>query len=120
MTPRNVVEHYWAVECGRDVEAILACYNEDAELLVPELGRLIGHAEIRRFYQESVDRFPVLEVKIVGAVEDADRGAFEWQSRFRDHTGREYPLAGVNMIAVRGGKLQQVNVYYDPAEIAGG
>jgi ketosteroid isomerase-like protein len=120
MTPRTVVETYWNIECKRDVEAILGCYNEDAELVVPGLGRLVGHDQIRRFYQESIERFPVLEVSIVGAVEAADRGAFEWRSRFRDRAGRMFPLGGVNMIRVRGGKLQEVHVYYDPAEIAMG
>ncbi len=117
MKPRTVVENYWDIECKRNVEAILGCYNEDAELLVPGLGQLVGHEQIRRFYQESIERFPVLEVKIVNAVENGDRGAFEWRSRFRDHEGREYPLSGVNMVSVRDGRLQEVHVYYDPAEI---
>lgn len=118
MTPRTVVETYWNIECTRDVEAILGCYNEDAELLVPGLGRLVGHGQIRRFYQESIDRFPALEVSIVGAVEADDRGAFEWHSQFRDHAGRAFPFSGVNMIRVRDGKLQEVHVYYDPTQIA--
>ncbi|WP_414040740.1 nuclear transport factor 2 family protein [Acidithiobacillus sp. M4-SHS-6] len=118
MTPRTVIENYWNTECARNIEAILGCYTEDAELLVPGFGQLVGHDQIRRFYQESIDRFPVLEVRIVGAVENGDQGAFEWRSRFRDHEGREFPLGGVNLIRIRDGKLQKVHVYYDPAEIA--
>lgn len=117
MTPRAVIENYWKIECERRLEAILECFNEDAELIVPGLGRLVGHDEIRRFYQESIDRFPRLEVKIVGAVEAENRGAFEWRSRFHDHNGREYPLGGVNMVRIQNDKLQEVHVYYDPAEI---
>jgi ketosteroid isomerase-like protein len=117
MSPRQVVEHYWKIESQRDLEAILTCYHEDAALSVPGLGRLVGHSEIRNFYQASIERFPVLEVEIVGAVEQSDHGAFEWRSQFRDHEGKPYPLKGVNVIKVRDGKFQQVHVYYDPAEL---
>lgn len=117
MTPRAVIENYWKIECDRDVEAILGCYNKDAELLVPDLGSLVGYDQIRQFYRSSVERFPLLEVKIVGALENGDRGAFEWRSKFRDHRGREFPLSGVNMIRVRDGKLQEVHVYFDTAEL---
>ncbi len=118
MTPRTVAETYWNIECTRDVGAILNCYNADAELVVPELGRLVGHDQIRQFYQSSVERFPVLEVKIVDGAEAGDTGAFEWASQFRDHDGKPYPLTGINMIHVRDGKFQSVHVYYDPTAIA--
>lgn len=117
MTPRDVVERYWTVECTRDVDAVLACYDPQARLLVPGLGLLSGHDEIRRFYQGSVDRFPFLEVNIVGAFEDDDRGAFEWRSVFKDHAGATFRLKGVNVIRVSDGRLLEVNVYYDLAEL---
>ena len=117
MTSRQVVENYWKIECTRDVDAILSCYDAAAELLVPGIGRLVGHEEIRRFYQASVDRFPVLEVEIVGALDTGDRGAFEWRSVFRDHGGKPFRLKGVNVIRVSGDRLQEVHVYYDPAEL---
>ncbi len=117
MTPRQVVENYWRIECTRDVDAILGCYDPDAELLVPGLGRLVGHDEIRRFYQASVDRFPGLEVRIVDAVESGDRGAFEWRSVFRDHEGATWRLEGVNVIRISGERLGTVHVYYDPGAL---
>ena len=82
--------------------------------VVPGIGRLVGHEEIRRFYQASIDRFPVLEVKIVGALDTGDRGAFEWRSVFKDHGGKPFRLKGVNVIRVSGDRLQEVHVYYDP------
>lgn len=117
MSPREVVENYWKVECTRDVDAILACYDPQARLLVPGLGSLSGHEEIRRFYGGSVDRFPVLQVEIVGAFEEGDRGAFEWRSVFKDAAGATFRLKGVNVIRVRGDRLLEVSVYYDQAEL---
>ena len=117
MTPREVVENYWRIECTRDVDGVLGCYDEKAELLVPSLGRLVGHEQIRRFYQQSVDRFPVLEVDIVGAVENGDQGAFEWRSVFRDQDGVAFRLKGANVIRVIGDRFVEVHVYYDPTEL---
>ena len=117
MTPREVVENYWKVECTRDVDAILACYDASARLLVPGMGSLSGHDQIGRFYRQSVDRFPVLEVDIVGAFEDGDRGAFEWRAVFKDHEGATFRLKGVNVIRVSQGRLLEVNVYYDASEL---
>ena len=117
MTPRQIVENYWKVECTRDVDAVLACYDPQARLLVPGLGLLSGHGQIRRFYQESVDRFPVLEVDIIAAFEDGDRGAFEWRSVFKDRDGATFRLKGVNVIRVGADRLLEVHVYYDRAEL---
>ncbi len=117
MTPREIVENYWTIECTRDVDAVLACYDPEARLQVPGLGTLSGHDEIRRFYQGSVDRFPELAVNVVGAFENGDRGAFEWRSVFKDHGGAIVRLKGVNVIRVRGDRLLEVHVYYDQAEL---
>jgi ketosteroid isomerase-like protein len=117
MTPRDVVENYWRIECTRDVDAVLACYDEKAELRVPGLGRLVGHAQIRQFYQQSVDRYPHLEVNIVGAIEGGDQGAFEWRSLFRDHNGVAFRLKGANVIRITGDRFAEVHVYYDPTEL---
>jgi ketosteroid isomerase-like protein len=117
MTPRAVAENYWRIECTRDVEAVLACYAPDAELIVPGLGRLVGHDEIRRFYQASVDRFPKLDVDIVSGIEAGDRGAFEWRASFKDHGGAPFSSKGANIIRIAGDRLQSVHVYYDPTEL---
>ena len=29
-TPREVAESYWAAECRRDIDAVMAHYNDDA------------------------------------------------------------------------------------------
>jgi len=117
MTPRQVVETYWKIECTRDVDATVQCYDPQAELVVPGLGRLVGHEEIRRFYQASVERFPRLEVEIASALEVGDRGVFEWRSLFRDHAGVPYRSKGVNLIRVQGDRLAEVHVYYDPTDL---
>lgn len=117
-TPGSVVRSYWTAEESRDIDAVLRYYHPDAELVVPELGRLAGHEEIRKFYAASVARFPGLRVAIDSELADGDRGVFEWSSVFTDHAGRQWPSNGVNVIRVSDGKFSSVHVYYDPAPLA--
>jgi ketosteroid isomerase-like protein len=117
-TPASVVRSYWTAEENRDIDGVLGHYQPDAELVVPELGRLAGHEEIRKFYAASIARFPGLRVVIDSELTDGDRGVFEWSSVFTDHEGRQWPSNGVNVIRVNGGKFASVHVYYDPAPLA--
>jgi ketosteroid isomerase-like protein len=117
-TPEIVVKSYWEAEQRRDVDAVLSHYHADAELVVPQLGRLAGHDEIKTFYVASIDRFPELKVTIDSEMADGDRGVFEWSSVFTDHAGREWKSNGVNVIRVSEGKFASVHVYYDPAPLA--
>jgi ketosteroid isomerase-like protein len=116
--PRELIEAYWRAEERRDLDGVLDHYTEDAELVVPEMGRLVGHSEIRKFYEESIERFPELRVDIVRGIVDGPSGAFEWASVHRDRASKEYPCAGVNLVDVHEGRLQRVHVYYDPAVFA--
>ena len=119
MGPGEVVRSYWGMESKRDLAGVLACYASDAELVVPELGKLVGHAEIRRFYEASFARFPALQVELVSEVVKDQMGAFEWRSVFEDGAGGRFPLRGANVVRVLGNKMVLVHVYYDPSSLAG-
>ena len=97
-TPREVSESYWAAECRRDVDAVMAHYHADATY--QDAGGLLrGHAEIRQFYEASARDYPGLEVTIL----------------------REFP-GSADASAVRDGKFTSVRCYEDPpsAEPPGG
>ena len=117
--PGPVVRSYWDAEQRRDIEAVLGHYHQDAVLVVPDLGRLVGHEQIRTFYAASIGRFPELAVTIESELAVGERGAFEWSSVFTDHDGRKWYSNGVNIIEVSEGKFASVHVYYDPAPLAG-
>lgn len=115
--PRAVAEAYWRDECLRDVDLVLRHYHADGEFQGPNGPRLVGHEQIRRFYEASVAAFPGLEVTIVAEVVDGDTGAFEFVAQLTDHQGRTYPARGTNMVRVRDGKFVTNHSYFDTADL---
>jgi ketosteroid isomerase-like protein len=113
-TPREVSESYWAAECQRDVDAVMAHYHEDATY--QDAGGLLrGHAEIRQFYEKSARDYPGLEVTILREfVGSPDSSALEVYAVLIDHEGRRFRIRGLNAMTVRDGKLASVRCYEDP------
>jgi ketosteroid isomerase-like protein len=113
--PREVAESYWRAEERRDVEAVLSHFHDDA-VFHPVTGRLVGHEEIRTFYEGMGDTFPGLEVTIVNEISSGDEAALEWEAVLTDHDGKRFPIRGVNVVRVRDGKFEHVTAYYDPTQ----
>lgn len=113
-TPREVSESYWAAECRRDVDAVMAHYHDDATY-EDGGGRRAGHAQIRRFYEESAREYPGLELTIVRDFDGKDgNGALEFDAALIDPQGRRHRVRGVNVVQVRDGKFVSVRSYEDP------
>lgn len=115
MTPREVAESYWRAECERDVEKVLEHYHADA-VFCPPGQRLVGHEQIRTFYEESVARFPGLEVEIVGEVRDDDRAALEWSACLIHPDGTRHHALGVNVVEIDGDRFRSVRAYFNPTD----
>lgn len=111
--PREVSESYWAAECRRDVDAVMAHYLPDASY-EDGGGRRVGTAAIRQAYEESARAYPGLEVRIVREFTfDADCGAVEFDAVLIDAAGTRFRVRGVNVVALRDGKFVSVRSYED-------
>jgi ketosteroid isomerase-like protein len=113
-TPRDVSESYWAAECRRDIDAVIAHYHPDATY--QDAGGLLrGHAEIRGFYEASVRAYPGLEVTILREFPgSADASALEVYAVLIDPAGRRFGIRGLNVMTVRDGRFTSVRCYEDP------
>jgi ketosteroid isomerase-like protein len=113
-TPREVSESYWAAECRRDIDAVMAHYHADATY--QDAGGLLrGHAEIRQFYEASARDYPGLEVTILREFPGSpDASALEVYAVLVDHEGRRFAIRGLNVMTVRDGKFTSVRCYEDP------
>jgi ketosteroid isomerase-like protein len=113
---RKIAESYWVAECARDTEKVLDHYNVDARFVAPGWD-LSGHDQIREYYDSSAERFPGLEVDVVGDFASGDIGAVEWEAVLIDQNGVRHPLKGVNVITVKDGKFQEVRAYFDTSKL---
>jgi ketosteroid isomerase-like protein len=118
LTPRQVAESYWVAECAHDVPAVLSHYHADA-VFNPPGKRLVGHEQIRTFYEESFRRFVGLNVEIAHEISMGDEAAIEWKAVFTDARGDRFNLDGINVIKIRDGKFIEVRCYFDPALLMG-
>ena len=116
-TPRQVAEAYWAAECRRDLDALLAYYHKDAVVRPPSGPELRGHDQIATFYVDEIRDYPGLEVTIVHEVRDGDEASLEWEAVLTDHDGVRHPFRGVNVVHVRDGKFESVRAYFDPTAV---
>jgi ketosteroid isomerase-like protein len=113
-TPREVSESYWAAECRRDVDAVMAHYHPDATY-EDSGGLRRGHVEVREAYVDSARAYPGLEVRILREfTETADSSGLEFYAVLIDPAGRRFKVRGVNVVAVRDGKFVSVRSYEDP------
>ncbi len=113
-TPREVSESYWAAECRRDVDGVMAHYHPDGTY--QDAGGLRrGHAEIRRAYEDSARDYPGLEVRILREFAGtADSCALEYDAVLIDHHGTRFHVVGVNVVVVHDGIFVSVRSYEDP------
>jgi ketosteroid isomerase-like protein len=111
--PREVSESYWAAECRRDIDAVMAHYWPDA-VYEDAAGRRVGEAAIRRAYEESAHAYPGLEVEIVREFTfDPDCGALEFDAVLIDPQARRFRVRGVNVVTLRDGRFTSVRSYED-------
>jgi ketosteroid isomerase-like protein len=121
-TPLEVSESYWAAECRRDVDAIMAHYQPDATYQ-DGAGLLVGQTAIRGYYEASIADFPGLEVTILREFIGApDTSALEVHAVLTDHEGHQSVIEGLIAITVRDGKMASIRCYEDPLrpETSGG
>ena len=113
-TPREVSESYWAAECRRDIDGVMAHYQPDGTY--QDAGGLRrGHAEIRKAYEDSARDYPGLEVRIVREFAGTeDCSALEFDAVLIDHEGKRFRVRGVNVEVVRDGKFVSARSYEDP------
>ena len=113
ISAREIAESYWKAECERDTEKVLAHYHRDA-IFSPPGQTLIGHEQIRTFYDSSARDFPGLAVSITHDFSVGDVSALEWTALLTSGDGQQFTIKGVNIIKVRDGKFEWVHAYFDP------
>lgn len=112
-TPGEVSASYWAAECRRDIDGVMAHYQPDGSY-EDSAGRRQGQAAIRQAYEDSAQAYPGLEVRIVREFTlDAECGALEFDAVLTDPGGQRFRVRGVNVVVLRDGRFVSVRSYED-------
>ena len=108
-----LAREYWTAEESRDINAILSFFSDDAQWTGPDGVTLIGHAQIRTFYENSARLYPGLTVQIGRTYGDENEGAIEWIAKLTATDGGVVDLSGVNIMKRSGDKFTHLTAYFD-------
>ena len=109
----DLAQRYWQLEMAGDIEGVVACYAQDAELHLPDGDVRRGHDAIRAFYEASQADYPTRTVTIVDRVHDAaGRAALVWEAQLQAPDGSMYLLRGINVVTVIEGRFQHLSAAY--------
>jgi len=104
---------YWTAEESRDINAILSFFSEDARWTGPDGVVLVGHDQIRTFYENSAAAYPGLSVDVMRSYGDKHEGTVEWSARLTAPDGRVLNLSGVNIMKRKKDKFTELTAYFN-------
>jgi steroid delta-isomerase-like uncharacterized protein len=127
MTPKAVVDAFFAAFARRDVDAMMELVSGDIVEDLPGVGVVTGADEDRAFLTALFASFPDLETEVTRVVADGDVVSVEWRRRgtFTGHpwqglpaSGKPFAFRGVTVVQVLGERIVRIDVYSDTAGFA--
>lgn len=109
----QLAREYWTAEESRDINAILSFFAADARWTGPDGVTLVGHDQIRVFYENSAALYPGLTVEIGRTYGDENEGAIEWIAKLTATNGGVVDLSGINIMKRSGDKFTDLTAYFD-------
>ena len=77
----KLARDYWTAEESRDIKSILSFFSKDARWTGPDGITLVGHEQIRTFYENSAAAYPKLSVQVMRSYGDKREGSVEWKAK---------------------------------------
>jgi methylmalonyl-CoA/ethylmalonyl-CoA epimerase len=115
-TQRSI--NYWADECRRDLDAMLAHFTDDAEVITPD-GSHVGRDAIAALYTESFTKYPQLEVDVIARYAGRGSHGFEFYAVLTDVAGVRWVVRGVNVVTLERGLIARMRSFEDAPQIIG-
>jgi hypothetical protein len=112
---------YFADECTRNLDRLLAHFTDDAEVVTPD-GVYRGRDAVAAVYRKSFDTYPGLTVEVKAGF--AGRGAhcFEYRAVLSDTDNRDWLIEGINLMKLESGLISSLRSFEDaprPLSVAG-
>ena len=109
----KLARDYWTAEESRDIKSILSFFSKDARWTGPDGITLVGHEQIRTFYENSAAAYPKLSVQVMRSYGDKREGSVEWKAKLTAPDGKVLDLSGVNIMKRKGKKFTHLTAYFD-------
>jgi ketosteroid isomerase-like protein len=119
--PGNVVERLNAAMNAHDIEAFLACFEDDYESEQPAHPERAfrGREQVRSNWSAIFDGVPDFRSELLRSVADGDTVWSEWHWQGTQSAGRPLDMVGVFVCGVRDGRISWARLYMEPVEQAG-
>ena len=127
---RNLLERYIELYNAGDLDGVMDLYAEDAVQVMPD-GTFEGWSAIRDRLAKELAAFSNLAHRVESFVEEGDAFADEWtfvgthtgpyvltDGTELAPTGKRVEMRGMELVAVRDGKIVVDNLYYDLLAVA--
>jgi ketosteroid isomerase-like protein len=116
-----VVERLNAAMNAHDIDAFVACFEEDYESEQPvHPDRAFrGRDQVRENWSAIFDGVPDFKSELLGAGATGDTEWSEWRWRGTQSDGTRLDMAGVIVGGVRDGRLRWARLYVEPVEQGG-
>ncbi len=115
MTPEEqLIQRYFDAFNRHDIDAVVACFHDEAVLVGPNGRRLAGIAEVRRSYETEFALFPDAHCDLRVCTGNNGRGvaeSFFWGTHGR--RGRIEAI-GAEVIEIVDGKIKEIRDYHQP------
>lgn len=118
---RELAERFLEAWNSQDVEAVLACYTEDAVYWDPNTrGEVRGREAMRRYLRKLFAAWTMRwSLREAFALEGRDGAAVLWTASLRKAEGGEGVEArGMDLVLVRDGRIERNEVYFDRSVLA--
>jgi ketosteroid isomerase-like protein len=128
MEAREVMDRCVAARAARDLEAVADCYTEDAHMLTPDEGDLVGRDRIMEYFKITIDAFPDLRSEYVRKHESGNAAIDEYFAVGRNTEplptpsgqtvapGRQLRLRVCEVAIVENGRIVRSDLYFDQLE----
>jgi len=116
MTPEEqLIQRYFDAFNRHDLEAVVACFHEQAVLVRPNSKRLVGIAEVRRSYETEFAMFPDAHCELRVCTGNTGRGVAEsFFSGTRAGHGKIEAI-GAEVMEIVDGKIKEIRDYHQQA-----
>ena len=116
--PETVVDRLVKAVNDHDLEALVACFDEDYvnETPVHPQRGFRGNAQVRKNWTQILAAVPELQARVLNRAVDQNRVWTEWDMAGIRHDGSPFLMAGVVIFGVTEGRIASARFYLDPVD----